>query len=185
LASMIVITLIWYRLAVHKTGEARMVPTLWIVLGPLGQSMTAATLLGPNAHLAVPAAEAAILKTFGAVYGTPVLGFALLWAVVAGIITVRTARHHLPFSLTWWTFTFPVGTCVTGTIGLALATGSSMLRTAAVVFFAALVVARSRVAFRTARCAAQGHLFLPAPVPTQTSPEVGDGGATASRVAIG
>jgi tellurite resistance protein TehA-like permease len=63
LASMIVITLIWYRLALHKIGEARMVPTLWIVLGPLGQSITAANLLGANAHLALPAAEAIILKT--------------------------------------------------------------------------------------------------------------------------
>jgi C4-dicarboxylate transporter/malic acid transport protein len=159
-ASMIIITLIWYRLAQHKTGEARMVPTLWIVLGPLGQSITAATLLGANAHLAVPAAEAAILKTFGLIYGMPVLGFALAWAVIAGIITVRTARDHLPFSLTWWSFTFPVGTCVTGTIGLAIATGSSMLRVASVVFFGALVAAWILVASRTARGVVRGHLFL-------------------------
>jgi hypothetical protein len=33
-----------------------MVPTLWIVLGPLGQSVIAANLLGTNAHLAVPGA---------------------------------------------------------------------------------------------------------------------------------
>jgi C4-dicarboxylate transporter/malic acid transport protein len=166
LASMVVITLIWYRLAVHKIGEARMVPTLWIVLGPLGQSITAATLLGANAHLAVPATEAAILRTLGVIYGMPVLGFALLWAVIAGMITVRTARDHLPFSLTWWSFTFPVGTCVTGTIGLALATGSAMLRVAAAVFFAALVAAWLVVALRTARGAARGHLFLPAPART-------------------
>jgi C4-dicarboxylate transporter/malic acid transport protein len=163
LASMIVITLIWYRLALHKTDEARMVPTLWIVLGPLGQSITAANLLGANAHLAVPAAEAATLKTIGVVYGLPVLGFALLWAVVAGTVTARTVREHLPFSLTWWSFTFPVGTCVTGTTGLALATGSTMLRVAATAFFAALAVAWLIVALRTARGAARGHLFLPAP----------------------
>jgi len=162
LASMIVITLIWYRLALHKTGEARMVPTLWIVLGPLGQSITAANLLGANAHLAVPGSEATVLKTIGVVYGMPVLGFALLWAVIAGTITTRTAREHLPFSLTWWSFTFPVGTCVTGTTGLALATGSAMLRAAATVFFAGLAMAWLTVAVRTARGAARGHLFLPA-----------------------
>jgi len=37
LASVVVIILIWYRLALYKAGPARMVPTLWIVLGPLGQ----------------------------------------------------------------------------------------------------------------------------------------------------
>jgi C4-dicarboxylate transporter/malic acid transport protein len=161
LASMIVITLIWYRLALHKSGEARMVPTLWIVLGPLGQSITAANLLGFNAHLVVRATEADILKTFGVIYGVPVLGFALLWACLAAKITIRTARDHLPFSLTWWSFTFPVGTCVTGTTGLALATGSTMLRIAAAIFFAGLVGAWVVVALRTARGAVRGHLFLP------------------------
>jgi C4-dicarboxylate transporter/malic acid transport protein len=161
LASMIVITLIWYRLVLHKTGESHMVPTLWIVLGPLGQSITAANLLGANAHVAVPIAEANIFKAVGVVYGTPVLGFALLWAVIAGTITVRTAREHLPFSLTWWSFTFPIGTCVTGTTGLALATGSTMLRIAAVLFFAGLVGAWLIVAVRTARGAATGRLLLP------------------------
>jgi C4-dicarboxylate transporter/malic acid transport protein len=163
LASMIVITLVWYRLAVHKAGEARMVPTLWIVLGPLGQSVTAANLLGANAHLAMPAAEANILKAVGVVYGMPVFGFALLWAAIATTITVRTAREHLPFSLTWWSLTFPVGTCVTGATGLALATGSTMLRVAAAVLFAGLVVAWLVVGLRTARGVARGHLFVLAP----------------------
>ena len=41
-ASVIIITQIWSRLVTHKPGAAVMVPTLWIVLGPLGQSVTAA-----------------------------------------------------------------------------------------------------------------------------------------------
>lgn len=161
--SMIVITLIWYRLSVHKTPEARLVPTLWIVLGPLGQSVTAANLLGGVAHLALPPVYANALLAFGVVYGLPVLGFALLWAVVAGAITVRAARRHLPFSLTWWSFTFPVGTCVTGTTGLALHTGSTVLRIAAGVFYAGLVGAWLLVGARTACNAANGQLFVPAP----------------------
>ena len=32
--ALIVIALLWARLALHGVGEARMVPTLWIVLGP-------------------------------------------------------------------------------------------------------------------------------------------------------
>ena len=41
-ASVIIISQIWSRLVQHKVGSAVMVPTLWIVLGPLGQSVTAA-----------------------------------------------------------------------------------------------------------------------------------------------
>lgn len=161
--SVIVITLMWLRLAVHKVGSARMVPTLWIVLGPLGQSVTAANLLGGNAHLAATRPYAGALEAFGLVYGLPVLGFALLWAAIATAVTVRTARAHLPFSLTWWSFTFPVGTCVTGTAGLAAHADSLVLRIAAAAFYLVLVAAWLLVAARTAHDAYRGRLFLPTP----------------------
>ncbi|GAA0525730.1 TDT family transporter [Paractinoplanes ferrugineus] len=161
LASLIIITLIWHRLAQHKVGPARMVPTLWIVLGPLGQSITAANLLGGVAAPAVPAPYAHAMQAFGVLYGVPVWGFALLWAALAAAITLRTARDHLPFSLTWWSFTFPVGTVVTGTSGLALHTGSAVFRAAAVVFYAGLLAAWAAVALRTARGSLRGTLFKP------------------------
>jgi tellurite resistance protein TehA-like permease len=148
-ASLIVITLLWSRLAQHKVGAPGMVPTLWIVLGPLGQSITAVNLLGGVAQLAVPASFARALGDFGTIYGVPVLGFAILWGALAIAITIRTAREHLPFSLTWWSFTFPVGTCVTGATGLALHTGSTALAVLAVVFYVGLVAAWIVVAART------------------------------------
>jgi len=166
-ASVVVITLIWFRLAMHKVGEARMVPTLWIVLGPLGQSITAANLLGGVAHLALPAPYSTALQAFGVVYGVPVWGFALLWAALATAVTVRTAREGLPFSLTWWSFTFPVGTCVTGTTGLALHTGADLFKVVAVVFYVGLLTAWAIVASRTARGVFHGTLFrAPAPAPS-------------------
>ncbi|TCN41648.1 C4-dicarboxylate transporter/malic acid transport protein [Kribbella orskensis] len=168
LASIVTITLIWYRLALYKTGDAAMVPTLWIVLGPLGQSIAAANLLGGVARQALPAPYSTALQAFGVVYGVPVWGFALLWGAIAGAITLRTAREHLAFSLTWWSFTFPVGTCVLGTSELALHTGSNLFHVAAVLFYLGLVAAWISVAFRTARGSLRGILFLgpTAPVPT-------------------
>ena len=53
--SVIIITLLWARLVTHKPGAAVMVPTLWIVLGPLGQSVTAAGNLGTQAAHVLPA----------------------------------------------------------------------------------------------------------------------------------
>ncbi|MDQ1749369.1 MAG: hypothetical protein QOE71_425 [Pseudonocardiales bacterium] len=167
LASIVVITLIWYRLAVYKTGDAAMVPTLWIVLGPLGQSIAAANLLGGVAHEALPTPYSTALQAFGVVYGVPVWGFALLWGAIAGAITIRTAREHLPFSLTWWSFTFAVGTCVLGTSELALHTGSDLFRVAAVLFYFGLVAAWITVALRTARGSLRGTLLLAAPAPPQ------------------
>ncbi len=62
------------------------------------------------------------------------LVFALLWTV-----NCRPCHHHPharaapPVHLTWWSFTFPVGTCVTGLNGLALHSGSPLLGPLAVI----------------------------------------------------
>jgi C4-dicarboxylate transporter/malic acid transport protein len=159
LASVVVITLLWNRLAQHKVGPAAMVPTLWIVLGPLGQSITAANNLGTQAALALPSPCAAALRAFGLVYGVPVWGFTLMWAALAAALTVRAARSGLPFTLTWWSFIFPVGTVVTGTSDLALASGSDLFRAAAVLLFTGLVVAWLTVAVRTAAGTWSGRLL--------------------------
>ena len=166
IASLIVIALIWYRLAIHAVDEPRMVPTLWIVLGPLGQSITAANLLGGVAAQAMPRPYSTAMQAFGVIYGVPVWGFALLWACLAGAVTIRTVRAGMPFSLTWWSFTFPVGTCVTGTSGLALHTGADLFHYAAAILYVGLVVAWIAVAARTARASLRGTLFVPpAPQP--------------------
>lgn len=149
IAALIITTLIWNRLALHKVGAAAAVPTLWIVLGPLGQSITAANLLGGNAHLAVGPPLADAMVAFGILYGVPVLGFAILWAALALAITIRTARRGLPFSLTWWSFTFPVGTCVTGITGLWVHTHLDVLAVLAVATYVFLVFAWVVVALRT------------------------------------
>jgi C4-dicarboxylate transporter/malic acid transport protein len=159
LASVVVITLLWNRLAQHKVGPAAMVPTLWIVLGPLGQSITAANNLGNQAALALPSPDAGAFHVVGLVYGVPVWGFALLWAALAGALTVRAVRSGLPFTLSWWSFVFPVGTVVTGTSDLALASGSDLFRGAAVVFFAGLVVAWLAVIVGTAAGIWSGRLL--------------------------
>ena len=160
-ASVIIITQVWSRLVTHKPGAAVMVPTLWIVLGPLGQSVTAAGNLGTQAAHVLPEPYAAGAAVFALLYGVPTWGFAMMWLALAAAITVRTARRGLPFALTWWSFTFPVGTCVTGTIGLAARCHADVLRGASVLLFALLLVAWLVVAARTVSGAAAGRLFKP------------------------
>ena len=164
IASLVVVSLIWGRLVQHQAGAAAAVPTLWIVLGPLGQSITAAHNLGEAAPGLLPEPFGVAFRGFGLVFGVPVWGFAMLWLALAAAITIRTARHHLPFSLTWWSFTFPVGTVVTGTSALAAATGAHLFAVAAVVFYVGLLVAWAAVAVRTARGTWHGGL-LRAPAP--------------------
>ncbi|WP_423462301.1 TDT family transporter [Promicromonospora sp. MS192] len=162
IASLVIITLVWSRLARHKTGPAATVPTLWILLGPLGQSVTAANLLGGVAYTVLGPHGSRAVELAAVLYGLPVLGFALLWAAVALAVTVRTARAGLPFGLTWWSFTFPVGTCVTGASALALHTGAVALQVLAVTLYVALLGAWGTVAARTFRGAVlDGTLLAP------------------------
>ena len=160
-ASLIIITLIWSRLAHYGTSGTARVPTLWIVLGPLGQSITAAGLLGTQAANAVPADVASGMRVFGILFGVPVWGFALLWIALATSLTIRTLRRGMPFALTWWSLTFPVGTFVTGTTQLAVHTGLPMFDVAAVATYAGLLMTWVLVAARTARGSMRGNLLVP------------------------
>ncbi|MBJ8348964.1 TDT family transporter [Antrihabitans sp. YC2-6] len=167
LASIIVITMVWSRLAHFGTSGTARVPTLWIVLGPLGQSITAAGLLGTQAAISVEPDLADGMAVFSILYGVPIWGFAVLWIGIATALTVRTARRGMPFALTWWSLTFPVGTFVTGTTQLAVHTGLPAFEVAAVVAYAGLLSTWILVAVRTARGSLRGNLFLP---PAATGP---------------
>ena len=160
-ASLIIITMIWTRLSYYGISGTARVPTLWIVLGPLGQSITAAGLLGTSATLAVRPAVAAGMSVFAILYGVPVWGFAVLWISLATALTVRTLRRGMPFALTWWSLTFPVGTFVTGTTQLAVHTALPAFRIAAAVAYVGLLFTWILVAVRTARGSLRGNLFQP------------------------
>jgi C4-dicarboxylate transporter/malic acid transport protein len=160
-ASLIIITMVWSRLAHFGTSGTARVPTLWIILGPLGQSITAAGLLGTSAALAVRPAVAAGMSVFAILYGVPVWGFAVLWISLATSLTVRTLRRGMPFALTWWSLTFPVGTFVTGTTQLAVHTALPAFRIAAAVAYVGLLFTWILVAVATARGSLRGNLFQP------------------------
>ena len=148
-ATLILLPQIWSSLVSEKIGPARLVPTVWIVLGPLGQSVTAAGGLSVIFHH----------TGIGVAYGVPVLGFGLLWTAIAAAITLRTIRDGMPFALTWWSFTFPVGTMVTGASALYAHTHASLFSAIAIALYAGLVTAWALVGTRTARGVYSGSLL--------------------------
>jgi C4-dicarboxylate transporter/malic acid transport protein len=173
-ASLNIIAMIWSRLVLYGTSGTARVPTLWIVLGPLGQSITAAGLLGAAAQSAsIDAGLAEDMNAFAILYGVPVWGFAVLWIALATSLTVRTLRHGMPFALTWWSLTFPVGTFVTGTSQLAAHTHLPAFKLAAAIAYAGLLSTWVLVAIRTARGLRGNLLKVPpsaAPVKAHKDP---------------
>ncbi|MEU6224317.1 TDT family transporter [Streptomyces sp. NPDC047042] len=167
LATLVMLPVVVARLLTSGPLPLVLTPTLFLALGPLGQSTTAAGNFADLAPGVVPvphaAAGAAVL------YGVPVMGFALLWLALAGVLVLRARSRGMGFAMTWWAFTFPVGTCVTGAAGLARHTGLAVFGVLAVALYVLLVAAWAGAAVRTVRGVLSGEL-LAGPRPALSAP---------------
>ena len=163
-ASLIIITLIWSRLALLRHVRHR----------PGADAVDRARPARPihhrrrtsrdgNAAHGGGAGNRRGMNVFAILFGVPVWGFAVLWIGLATSLTVRTLRRGMPFALTWWSLTFPVGTFVTGTSQLAAHTGLPAFKIAAAVAYVGLLSTWLLVAVRTARGSLRGNLFQPPP----------------------
>jgi tellurite resistance protein TehA-like permease len=135
-------------------GPVRSIPTLWLVIGPLGQATTAVVLLAADERVAhVPSVA----------LGLAIWCAALGWLAFALGATVWAAFHGLPFSLAWWGFTFPVGTVALGTNALAAATGAPALGWVGAALLGLLLTGWTCAAAGTARNAWQRRAARLAP----------------------
>ncbi|MFI6014379.1 TDT family transporter [Streptomyces sp. NPDC051243] len=172
LATLLMLPLVFARIVAGGPLPLALTPTLFLVLGPLGQSTTAVGSFADVAPGVVPAPYSGGFGVLAVLYGVPVMGFALLWFGLATAHVLRARRRGMGFALTWWAFTFPVGTCVTGAAALARHTGLVVYEGLAVGLYAVLVGAWAVAAVRTARGLLSGALLaaprtaLPAPRPT-------------------
>ncbi|WP_327307592.1 TDT family transporter [Streptomyces sp. NBC_01298] len=159
LATLLLLPLIFGRLIFHGPLPLLLTPTLFLVLGPLGQSTTAVNSLADMAPRSMAGQYSGALSAFAVVYGVPVMGFALLWLALAAAMLLRAARGGMGFAMTWWALTFPVGTCVTGAAGLARHTGLAAFSWLAAALFLALLTAWLLAAANTLRGLATGRLL--------------------------
>lgn len=144
-------TAVFYsRLLFTKVPRGPLAPSMWLVVGPLGQSIAGACALGTSAVSAWPELGRG-LETSGVVYGLLVWGFAIYWLGLAVVTTLQAVRSGMPFTLGWWSFTFPVGVLIAGSDALHAATGAVLFEAAATVLLALLAGTWPIVATRTAR----------------------------------
>lgn len=165
--AMIIISLIWSRLTYFGSSGSARVATLWIVLGPVGQSITVAGALGTAAHEVLPSPLNTGFDLLAVMFGVPMFGFVLLWMPLAAALTWRARQRNMGFALTWWSFTFPVGTCVTGSSQLARHTGLPVFEWISLLLYGLLLLAWVTVGVNTFRHSRSGHLLTPPPVSPQ------------------
>lgn len=158
LATLLMLPLVFARLVTGGPLPLALTPTLFLVLGPLGQSTTAVGMFADVAPGVLPAPYSEGFGILAVLYGVPVMGFALLWSGLATAHVLRARRHGMGFTMTWWAFTFPVGTCVTGAEALSRHTGLVVYEWLALGLYGVLVGAWTIAAVRTAHGLLSGAL---------------------------
>ncbi|MEV6761962.1 TDT family transporter [Streptomyces sp. NPDC051105] len=181
LATLLMLTLVFARLVTRGPLPLALTPTIFLLLGPLGQSTTAVGAFADVASGVVPAPYATGFGLLAVLYGVPVMGFALLWLALAVAHVVRARRHGMRFAMTWWAFTFPVGTCVTGAAALGRHTGLAVCDWLAVGLYALLVAGWLAAAAGTVRGLLSGEL-LAGPPPAAVPPRPVRGRTTSGAV---
>lgn len=181
LATLAMLPVVFARLVTGGPLPLALTPTLFLVLGPLGQSTTAVGKFAEAAPGVLPGPDSRGLAVLALLYGVPVMGFALLWLCLATAHVVRARRHGMGFAMTWWAFTFPVGTCVTGAAALARHTGLVACDVLACALYVVLVAAWAVAAAHTVRGLLSGEL-LAAPRPAPSAPRRATGRTTSGAV---
>lgn len=146
-----------YRKYLHKPAQGILTPTVWIHLAPIG--VIPVSLMNVAEQLPFPAVREVVTVVMLLLWG-----FGVWWLVMASLLTLSArADGQLPFALSWWGFTFPVGAFVAESLRLtqllawqstlAIGVGAWLL----LCFFWAITL------LRTARGVISGAVFQPHP----------------------
>jgi C4-dicarboxylate transporter/malic acid transport protein len=155
----IIIVLFYARLTYHKVPEGVMLPSMWLVIGPLGQSIAGINAIGTSGKELWPAIGDT-LHTAGLIYSIPIWGISIYWLSLTILITVHAARKHLPFNISWWAFIYPLGVLTTATYSLYEHVPTLFFSICCVVLTCLLIFLWIFVAIRTSQHALQ-HITIP------------------------
>jgi len=188
--SLIVITLFFLRLSVHKLPTREVIVSSFIPLGALGQGVIGIVNFGVVARNVLPAvgfADAAagnVGFVMCTVLGLALWGLSVWWFVHAvGSVSIRvlSVKKALPVNIGYWGFIFPVGSFTVATSALGSALPSVFLNVVSVVCLVAMAILFLGVAAVTGRAAWRGELKAPClqdVVPPPVAPVTGHGEAT-------
>lgn len=140
-----------------KPAVGILAPTVWIHLGPLGVIPVSLLNLADHLPFAVPGGTVLLA-------GLLLWGFGVWWVVMAALLTAAAQRRGmLPFALSWWSFTFPLGSFVSASFRLARESGLAGVEMLGIGCWVLLLALWLITAWRTARGIGSGALFRPHP----------------------
>ena len=146
-----------YRFICHPPLPGKLAPTFWINLGPIGAGTIALLTLGnASTHFL----GEYVLSIFN-IFALFLWGFGLWWLICALFLTVYYFSHkNLPFSLSWWAFTFPLGAYTGATYLIASFLKSTMVLNYGCFCLALLLILWFLVLVKTIRGVITLEVFL-------------------------
>ena len=121
---LVVAATLFMRSISHPLPPVGLAPTLFIGMGPAGLIALDIVRLS-QASVAAGVAEPSLVTNMLPA-ATMMWGFGLWW-MVSALVVLRRGYAKLPFSLSWWGFTFPLAAWTIGTIVIARAWDSGLL----------------------------------------------------------
>jgi C4-dicarboxylate transporter/malic acid transport protein len=153
---------VFSRYLFHDLLPAHLAPTIWIGIAPTAiLTIIIIKIVKPvTLFFNAPAEAAPILSVMAKSLGVGLWGFAFFWLILAVFLTWR---HHkkvaLPFAMSWWAFTFPLGAFVVSTGVIFQATQAGFFQWVGLAALLGYVVIWGIVATRTVKGILSGAIF--------------------------
>lgn len=138
------------------------VPSIWIVIGPIGMSMTIFSTL-PSVTQPFLGTLNSGFHALGLIFAISMWGVGIWWIVIASLYSLlhfAKKESKLPFSLGWWSYVFPLGSFTVGTYALNDLLGNSFFAIAGFLQFIALIGFFSLVLTKTLIGIFNGSLLI-------------------------
>lgn len=140
-----------------KPAFGTLAPTVWIHLAPLG--VIPVSLLNVVEQLPF-----AVSPDVFIVFGLLFWAYGVWWLVMASLFTLAARqRGMLPFALSWWGFTFPLGAFVVASLRLSKLSGIASVGMVGAAAWLLLLVLWLLTLVNTLRGVVSGNVFRPHP----------------------
>lgn len=107
----------FYRFFVALPLPGALMPTIWIFLGPIGAGTISLLKLSSVSSPFLGSLVPSVINILGLIYWS----FGFWWLIAASLITIiYILKRNLPYSLSWWAFTFPLGVYTVATYLISL-----------------------------------------------------------------
>ncbi len=153
---------VFTRYLFHDLLPAHLAPTIWIGIAPTSiLTIISIKLVHPLTVFFEASSEVAeVFELISKVIGLGFWGFAFFWVMLAILVTLR---HHkkiaIPFAMSWWAFTFPLGSFVVATGIVHKVIGGDFFQWVGLTALTGFLFIWSAVFVRTLRGVISGEIF--------------------------